>query len=54
MESKEEVHSDDGSFELIDFDDYAVNMEDMNTKADFFRNRVWSKNIRKYYKSNEI
>lgn len=40
MESKEEVHSDDGSFELIDFDDYAVNMEDMNTKADFFRNRV--------------
>ncbi|KAL7613060.1 hypothetical protein Lser_V15G07276 [Lactuca serriola] len=54
MESKEEVHSDDGSFELIDFDDYAVNMEDMNTKADFFRNRDISSDGSYEFLSSEL
>lgn len=38
MEFKEEVHSDDGSYELIDFDDYAGVVEHLNTKADYSSN----------------
>lgn len=37
MEIKEELYSD-GSYELIDFDDYAGSMEHLNAKADFSSN----------------
>lgn len=53
MEFKEEVHSD-GSYELIDFNDYVGDVEHLNTEADFSSNTDLSNDSSYDFLSSEL